>query len=83
MACLAAVAPAQGPLDPLGGKIPPLPPPALQGTAPLLHLRFLGPPGMHVTFYKGLLQEMQKVNFHTTIAFIPWNFDRSRPEPCE
>jgi hypothetical protein len=30
--------------------------------------------------YKGLLQEMQKVNFHTTIAFIPWNFDRSRPD---
>jgi len=30
--------------------------------------------------YKGLLEEMQKANFHTTIAFIPWNFDRSKPE---
>jgi hypothetical protein len=27
--------------------------------------------------YKDLLTEMQKHNFHTTIAFIPWNFDRS------
>lgn len=30
--------------------------------------------------YQGLLREMGKANFHTTIAFIPWNFDRSRPE---
>ena len=30
--------------------------------------------------YKGLLEEMKKNNFHTTIAFIPWNFDRSSPE---
>lgn len=30
--------------------------------------------------YKGLLEEMEKHNFHTTIAFIPWNFDRSKPE---
>ena len=29
--------------------------------------------------YAGLLQEMQKANFHTTIAFVPWNFDRSQP----
>jgi hypothetical protein len=27
--------------------------------------------------YKDLLTEMEKHNFHTTIAFIPWNFDRS------
>jgi hypothetical protein len=30
--------------------------------------------------YKDLLLEMQKLNFHTTIAFIPWNFDRSEKE---
>jgi hypothetical protein len=30
--------------------------------------------------YKGLLQEMEEHNFHTTIAFIPWNYDRSEPE---
>lgn len=30
--------------------------------------------------YKGLLGEMDKHNFHTTIAFIPWNFDRSRAD---
>jgi len=30
--------------------------------------------------YPALLAEMQKHNFHTTIAFIPWNFDRSEPE---
>jgi peptidoglycan/xylan/chitin deacetylase (PgdA/CDA1 family) len=29
--------------------------------------------------YTGLLAEMEKHNFHTTVAFIPWNFDRSRP----
>jgi hypothetical protein len=27
--------------------------------------------------YKGVLAEMESHNFHTTIAFIPWNFDRS------
>lgn len=27
--------------------------------------------------YKELLQEMERHNFHTTLAFIPWNFDRS------
>ena len=27
--------------------------------------------------YKNLLAEMQKHNFHTTTAFIPWNYDRS------
>lgn len=27
--------------------------------------------------YVGLLEEMEKANFHTTIAFIPWNYDRS------
>jgi hypothetical protein len=33
--------------------------------------------------YKALLDEMVEHNFHTTIAFIPWNFDRSRPEVVE
>jgi hypothetical protein len=27
--------------------------------------------------YAGLLKEMEKHNFHTTIAFIPWNYNRS------
>jgi hypothetical protein len=27
--------------------------------------------------YAALVVEMEKHNFHTTIAFIPWNFDRS------
>jgi len=27
--------------------------------------------------YQGLLTQMQKARFHTTIAFIPWNYDRS------
>jgi hypothetical protein len=27
--------------------------------------------------YSGLLAQMQKARFHTTIAFIPWNYDRS------
>ena len=30
--------------------------------------------------YAGLLAEMEKHDFHTTVAFIPWNFDRSRPD---
>ena len=29
--------------------------------------------------YKALLAEMDKHNFHSTIAFIPWNYDRSQP----
>lgn len=29
--------------------------------------------------YEGLLGEMERHNFHTTIAFVPWNFDRSQP----
>jgi hypothetical protein len=29
--------------------------------------------------YKGLLEEMETHGFHTTIAFIPWNYDRSDP----
>jgi hypothetical protein len=29
--------------------------------------------------YGCLLAEMEKVGFHTTIAFIPWNYDRSKP----
>ncbi len=31
--------------------------------------------------YKRLLGEMEKHNFHTTIAFIPWNFDRNESAP--
>ena len=30
--------------------------------------------------YQALLGEMAKHDFHTTVAFIPWNFDRSHPE---
>lgn len=30
--------------------------------------------------YEGLLKEMEKHNFHTTIAFIPWNYDRSEAD---
>jgi hypothetical protein len=30
--------------------------------------------------YPALLAEMENHNFHTTIAFIPWNFDRSEPD---
>jgi hypothetical protein len=30
--------------------------------------------------YKALLIKMEEHNFHTTAAFVPWNFDRSRPE---
>ncbi|MEO8657507.1 MAG: hypothetical protein ABI693_03515 [Bryobacteraceae bacterium] len=29
--------------------------------------------------YPGLLSEMHAHDFHTTLAFIPWNFDRSDP----
>src|SRR5207244_5389182 len=29
---------------------------------------------------RGLLAEMEKHDFHSTIAFIPWNYDRSEPE---
>jgi hypothetical protein len=29
--------------------------------------------------YKALLEEMEKHDFHTTIAFIPWNYNRSEP----
>ncbi len=29
--------------------------------------------------YEGLLGEMERHDFHTTIAFIPWNFARSEP----
>jgi hypothetical protein len=30
--------------------------------------------------YEGLLREMEKHDFHTTIAFIPWNYDRNEAE---
>ncbi len=39
---------------------------------------WLREPYGHVNF-AGLLRESQVHNFHTTIAFIPWNFDRSQP----
>lgn len=29
--------------------------------------------------YEALLGEMERHNFHSTIAFVPWNFDRSQP----
>jgi hypothetical protein len=29
--------------------------------------------------YDGLLKEMERHHFHSTIAFIPWNYDRSQP----
>ncbi len=29
--------------------------------------------------YRSLLAEMEKHDFHSTIAFIPWNYDRSQP----
>jgi hypothetical protein len=37
---------------------------------------WLREPYGHVN-YHGLLEQMEKHNFHTTIAFIPWNYDRS------
>jgi hypothetical protein len=30
--------------------------------------------------YEGLLKEMEKHNFHTSIAFIPWNYDRNNAD---
>jgi hypothetical protein len=33
--------------------------------------------------FQNLNAEMKKANFHTTIAFIPWNFDRSRNDVVE
>jgi hypothetical protein len=36
---------------------------------------WLAEPYGHLNFYS-LLVEMEKHNFHTTIGFIPWNFDR-------
>jgi len=30
--------------------------------------------------FKGLLTSMETHNFHTTIAYIPWNYDRSNPK---
>jgi hypothetical protein len=40
---------------------------------------WLTEPYGHLSF-KGLLNEMHKARFHTTTGFIPWNFDRSKPE---
>jgi peptidoglycan/xylan/chitin deacetylase (PgdA/CDA1 family) len=40
---------------------------------------WLRQPYGHLSF-PALLTEMEKHNFHTTLAFIPWNFDRSEPE---
>ena len=39
---------------------------------------WLREPYGHVN-YEALLREMQLHNFHATLAFIPWNFDRSEP----
>jgi peptidoglycan/xylan/chitin deacetylase (PgdA/CDA1 family) len=39
---------------------------------------WLREPYGHVN-YEELLQQAQQHNFHVTIAFIPWNFDRSQP----
>ena len=39
---------------------------------------WLREPYGYVNFHS-LLQEMEKHDFHTTIAFIPWNYDRSQP----
>jgi glycosyltransferase involved in cell wall biosynthesis len=33
--------------------------------------------------YRALVREMQQHRFHTTIAFVPWNFDRSRTDMVE
>jgi hypothetical protein len=33
--------------------------------------------------YQALLKEMEKHDFHTTIAFIPWNYDRSEADAVE
>jgi len=30
--------------------------------------------------YKGLQQQMDNVGFHLTIAFVPWNYDRSKED---
>lgn len=43
---------------------------------------WLTEPYGHLSF-SGLLREMEKVGFHTTIAFVPWNFDRNRPDVVE
>jgi hypothetical protein len=39
---------------------------------------WLREPYGHLRF-SSLLAQMEKANFHTTIAFIPWNYDRSEP----
>lgn len=33
--------------------------------------------------FRGLLREMEREGFHTTIAFVPWNYDRSKKEVIE
>jgi peptidoglycan/xylan/chitin deacetylase (PgdA/CDA1 family) len=40
---------------------------------------WLREPYGHVNYEK-LLQQAQQHDFHATIAFIPWNFDRSQPK---
>jgi peptidoglycan/xylan/chitin deacetylase (PgdA/CDA1 family) len=39
---------------------------------------WLREPYGHVN-YQALLREMEQHNFHTTLAFVPWNYDRSQP----
>lgn len=43
---------------------------------------WLTEPYGHLNF-KRLFNEMHKSRFHMTIGFIPWNFDRSKPEVVE
>lgn len=43
---------------------------------------WLREPYGHVS-YRGLLREMEKHRFHSTIAFIPWNYDRSQSDVVE
>lgn len=33
--------------------------------------------------YAGLVEHAKRENFHTTIGFIPWNYDRSEPKVVE
>ncbi len=40
---------------------------------------WLTQPYGHFDYY-AVLREMQKHNFHTTVAFVPWNFDRSESD---
>ncbi len=43
---------------------------------------WLTEPYGHIS-YPSLLDEMERHNFHTTIAFVPWNYDRSESQTAE